>query len=384
MAIITKQDIKQLSNIHSAFCISIFIPTHRAGKEVMQKLDSKTLKNELKEVKNKLSLQELSLKEIDDLVFPIQELIDNTGFWRKQSDGLAIFLADGLFKKYTLPINFEAFNNVANSFYLKPLMPMFVGDGSFYLLTLELEEVKLYEMTRHSITEVIINDLIPARLEESVGYDYKAKSLQFRTQKEGYGAAAFHGHSESDRDRKDEILRHFRAIDKGLKAKLNDKKSPMVIASQDYLFSIYAEVNTYKHLLKNHITSDSKETNTSLLHDMAWEMMAPYFDEPRKEKTEQFKQYEGTGRTSSDIKQIVPASFQGKIDTLFIENREDIFGIYDAEKHKVEIRDNQDKTHVSLLNIAAIKTFLKDGKVYLLDKEDMPNPYSKINALYRY
>ncbi|MDG1729497.1 MAG: hypothetical protein P8K68_07845 [Algibacter sp.] len=384
MAILTKQDIEQLSSIHSAFCISIFIPTHRAGKEVIEKLDAKALKNELKAVKTKLGKEELSVKEIDDLVHPIQQLIDNTGFWRYQSDGLAIFLSKSFFKAFTVPVRFEAFNYVANSFYLSPLMPMFVGDGSFYLLTLELEDVKLYEMTRHSITDVIVNDLIPARLEESVGYDYEEKNLQFRTQKEGYGAATFHGHAESDRARKNEITRHFRAIDKGLMTILNDKKLPMLIASQDYLFSIYKKVNTYKHLQKNHITNDPVETDKFLLHEIAWEMMAPVFDEERKEKIEAFKQYEGKGKTSSDIKQIVPAAFHGKIDTLFIENREDIFGIYHTKKEKVEIRKNLEKTNVSLLNMAAIKTFLQDGKVYLLEKDDMPNPYSKINALYRY
>ena len=36
------------------------------------------------------------------------------------------------------------------------------------------------------------------------------------------------------------------------------------------------------------------------------------------------------------------------------------------------------------MNLAAIKTFLNGGKVYLLDKQDMPNKHSKINALYRY
>lgn len=384
MAILTKQDIEQLSGIHSAFCISVFIPTHRAGKEVIEKLDTIALKNQLKIVKTKLSREELSSKEIDDLVSPIQELIDDTGFWRRQSDGLALFLSKDFFKKYTLPVYFEAFNYVANSFYLKPLMPMFVGDGSFYLLTLELEDVKLYEMTRHSITDVIISDLIPGGLEESVGADFEEKSLQFRTQQEGYGTAIFHGHAGADRKRKNEILRHFRAIDKGLMTLLKDEKLPLLIATQDYLFSIYEEVNTYGNFLKHHITNSPLETDKYVLHDMAWEIMALVFDEERKEKIERFKQHEGTGRTSSDIQHIVPDAFHGKIDTLFIENRADVFGIYDTRTNRVSLRENLDNISVSLLNLAAIKTFLQNGKVYLLEKADMPNPYSKINALYRY
>lgn len=384
MTTITKKDIERLYNLHSANCISIFIPTHQYGNEVLQKLDSKSLKNELKGVKIKLEQKELNQSKINELVAPIQELIDNTGFWRKQSDGLAIFLAEGFFKTYTLPINFAAYNYIANSFYLMPLMPMFVGDGSFYLLTLQLEDVKLYEMTKHSVIEVKINHLIPDRLEESVGYDFEEKSLQFRNQKEGYGTATFHGHAEADYDRKSEILRYFRDINNGLMTILKDENLPMIIGSQDYLFSIYKEINTYKPLLENHMSYDPFEADKQVLLEKAWETMGPIFDKERKEKTERFEKYEGTSRTSSDIKEILPAALQGKIDALFLRKNQDIFGIYDAINHNVEIRENPESTHVSLFNMAAIKTFLQGGIVYLMEKDDMPNPFSKVNALYRF
>lgn len=384
MTTITKKNIEQLYNIHSANCISIFIPTHRSGNEVLRKLDTQSLKKELKDVKIKLEQKELNQKKINALVAPIQELIDNTGFWRKQSDGLAIFLSEGFFKTYTLPVNFEAYNYIASSFYLKPVMPMFVGDGSFYLLTLQLENVKLYEMTKHSVTEIKINHLIPERLEESVGYDFEEKGLQFRNQKEGYGTATFHGHAESDHDRKSEILRYFRGINKGLMTILKDEHSPMLIASQEYLFSIYKGINTYKPLLENHMSYDPLETDKLVLLEKAWKTMGPIFDKERKEKIEHFEQYESTNRASSDINEVLPSALQGKIDTLFVRKDQDIFGIYDAVKHHVEIRENQESTHVSLLNIAAVKTFLQGGKVYLMEKDDMPNPFSKVNALYRF
>jgi len=80
----------------------------------------------------------------------------------------------------------------------------------------------------------------------------------------------------------------------------------------------------------------------------------------------------------------LPAALQGKIDTLFVRKDQDIFGIYDAINHHVEIREDQEKTHVSLLNMAAVKTFLQGGTVYVMEKDDMPNPFSKVNALYRF
>ena len=384
MRTITKKDLERLSQFHSSNSISIYIPTHRSGKDVIEKLDPKALKNELKLVKNKLQQNEVNVKDIELFVAPINELLNDSRFWRKQSDGLAIFLGKEVFETYKLPIHFEAFSYVGSSFYLKQLMPMFVGDGTFYLMTLQLEDVKLYKITKESVTELKIEHLIPQRLEESVGYDYEGKGLQFRNQNVGYRTATYHGHAESDHDHKDEISRYFRDINKGLMTLLNDENSPMLIASQDYLFSIYKGVNTYKHLLENNVSYDSEEKDKFMLHEKAWKVMNPIFDKERKVKIEDFEKYDSTNRTSSDIKEVLPAAFHGKIDTLFIENGKDIYGIYDEVKHKVEVRENPEATNVSLLNMAAIKTFLQGGKVYLMDRDDMPNPYSKVNALFRF
>jgi len=348
MKTIIKKDVERLSQFHGSNSISIYIPTHRSGKDVIEKLDAKALKNELKLVKNKLQQNEVNANQIESIIAPIQGLLDDSGFWRKQSDGLAIFLGKDFFETYKLPIHFEPFNYVGSSFYLKQLMPMFVGDGTFYFLVLQLEDVKLYKMTRESVTEVKINHLIPHRLEESVGYDYEEKGLQFRNQNVGYGTATYHGHAESDHDHKDEISRYFREINKGLMTLLVDENSPLLVASQDYLYSIYKGVNTYKYILENHISCDSEESDKFLLHEKAWKIMDPIFDKERIEKIDRFKQFDNTDRTSSNINEILPAAFQGKIDTLFVEKGKEIFGIYDETTHKVEVRENPEITHVSL------------------------------------
>lgn len=384
MSIITKNNIEELDSIHSQTCISVFIPTHRAGEAVLENKDALQLKNQLKEIRSKLEQDEMGPREIKNLIGPIQELIDDSEFWRHQSDGLAIFRSEEFFEKYTLPVNFEAFNYVGNEFYLKPLMPMFTGDGKFYVLALELEDVKLYEQTRYSITDVVIEDLIPAVMQDRVGYDYEQKNLQFRTQQEGYDRANFHGHGAADRDRKNEIARYFRAIDKGLNEVFKDAASPLVVASQEYLFSIYKKENSYKHLLDDYITCNLSETDKFELHEMAWEKVAPLFDRDRKEKMDSFKQHDGTGKTSSEIGEVLPAAFDGKIDTLFVQNRAEIWGIYNPEKRSVRRDEESSVSNVSLLNMAAIKTFLNGGDVYLLEADEMPNPNSMLNALYRY
>lgn len=55
MPLITKKEITELSNVNHENCISIFIPTHKGGKKVLQREDTLMLKNQLTEVRNKLA-----------------------------------------------------------------------------------------------------------------------------------------------------------------------------------------------------------------------------------------------------------------------------------------------------------------------------------------
>ena len=92
MAMITKQEVLKLADKQNSNCVSIYIPTHRAGQETLEGQDKIKLKTQLKHAKAKLEKQGLSDKEIEDLVQPVTDLINDDEFWRHQSDGLAIFL----------------------------------------------------------------------------------------------------------------------------------------------------------------------------------------------------------------------------------------------------------------------------------------------------
>ncbi|GGW50785.1 baeRF7 domain-containing protein [Arenibacter certesii] len=384
MPLITRNEIKELDEIHNETCISIFIPTHRGGEKVLGGTDVLKLKNQLKEVRNKLEKNKLGPRDVDKLLAPIEALLEDGDFWRHQSDGLAIFRSKDFFKKYTLPVYFEEFNYVQNDFYLKPLMPMFTGDGTFYVLGLEQQYVKLYEMTQHTITDVVIDDLVPSRLEDKVGYDREPNSLQFRSGADSQGRAFYHGHAESDHGHKDDIARFFRAIDKGLAPLLRNETAPMVVVAQEVMFPIYKQENTYKYLIDDYIDQKASQVDKVLLQEMAWEKVASIFDRERKDKLALYKEQQGTGRTSSGMVEVLQNAIDGRVDTLFVENRADILGTYDPDKKQVQIHDEETSSSISLLNKAAIKTFLNGGTVYLLEKEEMPNPNSRVNALYRY
>jgi hypothetical protein len=384
MALITRKEFEELANVQRPFSISIFIPTHRAGMETIEQQDRLVFKNQLREVEGKLEARGLKERDISILLKPAVDLLNDTGFWRRQSDGLAVFLAKDYFQYHTLPVHFESFNYLSNEFYLKPLMPLFTGNGRFFLLALELQDLKFFECTRYSVTEINVKDLTPERLEEVVGYDYRQKFLQSRSQAGGQAGAIFHGHGEGKDERKNEIQRFFRAIDKGLMKILHDEDPPMIFVGQEYLFGIYKEINSYKNLFEKFIPVNPHDKDVLWLHERAWELLQPSFEEEKTAKIEQFGQFHDTSRTSFDIAEVVPAAISGRIDTLFVRNRSDIWGVYNLSENAVIVEETPTATNLSLLNLAAVQTFLNGGKVYLMEEEEMPVPVSEVNALFRY
>jgi hypothetical protein len=381
---ISIEQFKALANIREPNCISIFIPTHRAGHQVNQMLDEKLLKNQLKELRTNLESRKMKGREIDALLKPVEDLLDDSSFWNLQSDGLAIFRTPNSFEYFTLPVPFVSFTFVSDHFYLKPLLPYLNDDGRFYLLALSLKDVKLYEGFPHNIQEMDAEGLLPERLEEAVGYDYKEKHLQFRTGQTGNEQTMYHGHGAGSEEEKDEIYKFFRAVNDGVMQVIKDKQLPLVVAAVDYLVPIYQKANEYKYLRKEFISGNPEHVQKKELHKKAKDLLKDYFSKDKKEKLNAFEEALSNKKASYEVEEVVPAAINQRIDTLFIKKHQNLWGVFDAETNTIITREADEAQSTCLLNLSAIHTLLNGGRVYLLEAENMPEPNSLMNAIYRF
>ncbi|MCF8245034.1 MAG: hypothetical protein K9J37_11350 [Saprospiraceae bacterium] len=386
MTALTKKELERLSDVHGARCVSIFMPTHQRGEEVLKHVDQIAFKNKIAQIEKELVGSGMAPKEAQEFMSPAKGLLQNAKFWRHQtSGGLAVFLSKDFLRFYTLPLKFEPFVYHSHEFYLTPLLPTFMGTGHFYLLALSLQNVKLYHGDRESFEEILFEEPLPRGVEAVVGEDYQEQPLGYHTMKSGgHAQATFHGHGDWKEDEKDEILRYFRAIDSLIAPMLGSGNLPLVIAGLDYLYPIYQEANTYPHLHPVPIVGNPTQSTSDDLHQKAWEVLAFHFDEERQRKYDSFTQFHDTERTSTDIHEVVPAAVTGRVDTLFLAKNEDVWGVYDPRDASLRLDNEHSLTNTSLTNLAAVKVFLNGGKVYLQDRQTLPMSYSAVNALYRY
>jgi len=385
MDILNPADLKSLIAHQGKWSISLYMPTQRVGNEQQQ--NPIRLKNLLAEAETKLLANGLRRPEAERLMRPAEELLWNADFWQHQSDGLAIFLSDGFHVIYRLPVNFEQLLIVSNSFHIKPLVPCLGRGIKFYVLALSLKDVRLFQANADTMSEVTLN--FPTSMNEALWMDDPEKYLNMHSGSismgEGKGGAGiFHGHDPEDEE-KTNILRFFQSVDEGLKALLEDKNVPMVLAGVDYLLSIYREVTDYQNILRDSVTGNPERENPKELHEQAWKIVQPIFEESQKKAYEKYEQLSGqkNGLATNDLTTAVKAAKFGQVETLFVPLGIQKWGRYDAQNNKVIFESKPTPENEDLLDLAAAETILNSGQVFAVPREQLPGK-GELAAILRY
>ncbi|MBC7234168.1 MAG: hypothetical protein H5T68_13105 [Chloroflexi bacterium] len=383
MDLLTLDELKALVRQNVGACASIFMPTHRAGAETRQ--DPIRFKNLLREAEEGLRALGLRSPQARGLLAPARGLLTDFAFWRHQSDGLALFVAVDLFRFYRLPLDFAELVVVGERCYVKPLLPLFMGDGHFFILALSQNQIRLLEGTRHSVDEIDLKG-VPTSLVEALGHVDFEKQLQFHTQTQSPGTgertAGFHGHDPAD-EAKGRVLRYFRQVNEGLGQVLRDERAPLVLAGVDYLLPLYKEANTYAHLLEGGITGNPEAFTPAELHGRAWEIVQPCFLEAKQAARAQYQELVGTGRTSTNVKEVVPAAYHGRVEVLFVALGIQQWGRFVPETNTVHLSAEPTPGDEDLLDFAAIQTILNSGTVYAVEPEKMPDG-APLAAIFRF
>ena len=383
MSLLSMNELKMLVEKPEGLCVSVFMPTHRAGEQTRQ--DPIRLKNLVREAQKRLTGAGLTSKETRELLKPVKELLRKAFFWQHQNDGLAIFSSSGLFRHYRLPLSFDELVVVTSRFHIKPLLPLLTSDGRFYILALSQNEVRLFEGTRYTVNEITLEDM-PESLADTLRYDSE-RNIQLHTAApvgKGEKSVIFHGHGGGIDDAKSNILKYFRQIDAGLRKLLQGERVPLILAGVDYLLPIYARANKYSYLLDSGVTGNPEELSIEELRNRAWAVAEPYFTKERTEAYARYQRLSGTQQASDDLMKVVPASYHGRIETLFVAVGVQFWGTFDAESGQIMLHQQEAQPgDEDLLDFAAIHTLLSGGVVFAVAPEQMPDK-SNVAAVFRY
>ncbi len=370
MDLFTRDDLKTLLAEHPSPCVSLFMPAHRGGAEE----DPIRWRKHLAEAEERLARTGWRAAEVKDLLAPARRLLEDITFWKNQSDGLAAFLAPQFLRLFRLPLAFKNGVVVANRFSILPLLPLLSGNGRFFVLALSQNAVRLLQGTRHSVSEVDLKG-VPRNLAEALLTHDRDEPLTFHTRPTSGGGwgAIFEGHGVGIDDKKEDLLRYFQRIDQGLHPLLREEKAPLLLAAVEYLQPIYRQANTYAHLLEGGIEGNPDRLSSKELHDRAWPLVKPLFEEAQQRAAAQYRQLAGTEHASGDLEAVVAAAYEGRVETLVVALGSQVWGVFDPTAGRVEKHKEASFGDVDLLDFAAAHTLTHGRTVYAVEPGQVPS-----------
>ncbi|MHC5010009.1 MAG: baeRF7 domain-containing protein [Planctomycetota bacterium] len=383
MRLLQKAELEDLITRRDGPCVSIYMPTHRAGREVQQ--NPIRLKNLLREAEDGLEAMGMPQTDARTLLAPAHKLLTDKQFWEHQNDGLALFMAEDWRRGYRLPVAFEEKAIVGRRFHVKPLLPLLCCDGRFFILALSQNEVRLLEGSRFTVGSVDLEG-VPADLAEALRFDDPEKSVQYHsgTTQGGRRAAGYHGHGTVESTEKDNLLRYFRRIDKGLVKMLEGERAPLVLAGVEHYFPIYREANNYAQLMERGVPGSPDVLTAEALHARAWEVVAPIFHAAQETAVARYERAAGTGKTSRQVEEIALAAHHGKVDVLFVALGKQCWGRFEDDNGGLAVVHREaEPGDLDLLDFAAARTFRSGGTVFALPPEKIP-ARSPAAAIFRY
>jgi len=381
MDIISKDTLINLIDEKQGIATSIYMPAFVATPEARQ--NPIRLKSLVSEAEEKLKKANMDPDSIRSYLEPLSNLVDDEIFWQDKSEGLVIFLDENKLISYDVPVQFDEFVEVGDSFHITPLIPIYKGNGQFYLISLNKDRPRIYKGSKFSLYKIEELDL-PEELRTLFDEFYEFhQHMQFHSktrtpspdasQTTGGREGVFFGHGGDDIDEEAELRNYYHRFDEALMDYLDGEDAPLVLGGVGSLHPIYKEANTYPHLVEEGITKDVEHMPVDELQEMAWDIVKnQYQTDVEKALGVYHSLKEKDGDTSEDIGTIVSAAYFKRINTLFIAKNNHIWGGFDPDENLVRLDEEQTSDNQDLLNIAAIHSLKNGGNVLLLDQDKVP------------
>lgn len=353
--------LKELTAIKGEPCISLYMKTHRQHPAsavdpiAFKKLYNKTLSY----------IQEHQLADHEPLLTPLEKLIDDKTFWDNGDNGLAIFCSKHGTKILKLPKEVEEISCVANSFCVKPLFSFYNENQQYYLLTLGLDNVKLYSGDKYQIEEVDIKGKIPTSMKGALGHELTDNHLHASVV-EGTG---LHGYMEKSQEEEIDMDRFFRKVDRAIQENFNiSKDTPLLLATLPEHQSHFLRISNNLHLTPVLLGINPHALSKDELLEKVQDSLDGDFEKHKTSLLERSQRAVHENLSSSELRDVVQNALDGKIDVLFIENDRSINGYIDPESRKVQ----QGKTlSTDVINELSCLVFEQGGHVIVLDSEEM-------------
>jgi peptide subunit release factor 1 (eRF1) len=384
MELLTKELVNELLSTNQAPCLSLYMPTHVKHPENLQ--DVILFKNLIRQMEESL-LKKYSANEAEEYLKPMVALVNDNDIWKHTSEGLAVFSSEGVFKIVKLNKLVAELAMVADSFHTKPLRQYLQTVDHYHVLGLTLHDIRLFEGTRHSLSEVELTADTPKTITEALGHELTEK----HTTVDSYGGiggaskAMHHGHGGKKDETEKDAERFFRVVADAIYEHFSKPTGwPLILAALPEHHNLFQKINKNPLLLLNGIVINPSSVSLDQLATMAWEILEPVYLLKLDNLVSRFEQAKANGKGSDDYKDIAVAAVDGRVDTLIVEADRIIpVRITNLVTGNTQKKDLSNPKVDDLLDDMGELVIKMGGQVMVVPAERMPSE-TGLAAIFRY
>jgi hypothetical protein len=347
----TRSTVERLLEAHDDLSVSIYLPTSPLTQEAQASRIE--LKNLAGEAIGQLEAADADRRGIEEIREALDELVDDEDFWTEQARSLALFASPAGARTFRLPNRLPQLVEVADRFYVKPLLRATTFPQAAFVLALSAGSARLIE---------VLSDGPPFAVSVP---DLPGSS------------------PTSERKRSSVSLRQYaRRVEQALRGVVTGLELPLVLAATRPLDSIYRSVNTYPGLIEEGIRRSPEDASDEELAGAARALLDELYASELADVRARFDQRAAQERASTDVAEVARAATQGAVDTLLVDIDEKVAGFVDDESGAVTFADD-DAVSYGVVDEIAKRVWLTGGRVLAVRAPDVPGE-GGVAAILRY
>ncbi len=367
----SRSDLDELVAMDARPAVSIYLPTHVAGREIRQ--DPIRLKNLLSSAAERLAAT-WRRPEIEDFLGPAESLVGDEEFWRHQQQGLAVFLAPGFNRIHKLPIPVPGEILLGDHLHIKPLLPLLEDAGSFWLLTISAKRTRLYHGSRWEFAEDTAIDLPQGVGKIRAMTDYEETHYGSPVGRRGTFAHAQSFGEAPEELRKTELIEFLHRIAAAVEPHLKGKPTPVILAAHPEIQGHFLQIAGSEKIQPDGISENPDALTEDELHRRAYTLVEPKLAEARAAGLDRLNGLLPAGKATTKPEEIVKAARYARVDILFLAGDDHLWGSFDESQDRVVAHGSAVDGDIDLLDFAALMTLRQGGSVMLVARAALPPP----------
>ena len=384
----TLAEFKALAQIKGETCVSLYLPTSplvdniRANRIAFRDLAREALA-QLREAgadKRKIAVFEERFDHLAGLEHDVQDEdkirklqrakpdpFDT--FWHYQANGLAVLSTSGLMRMFRLPNPPKPLAEVADRLHLTPLIRAMTSPHDIFVLALAEESVRLiHAFANFPPVRLQIPDL-PRNAEEA-------------TRRPSFHVRAPRGRLQNLEGEKALLHKYVRKVEQAIHNVFAGLNTPLVVAAEEPLASMYRSLNGYPGLAEEIIEGNPDQKTDAELEDAAIPILDRLYSREVKAAIALYDQLKPR-RATTDVSYAAHAATAGAVEQLLVDLDAVVPGLVSDVDGSVIYSASDDAETYSVVDEVARRALSTGARVLGARREELPDR-APLTAILRY